>query len=176
MRDKILEEAKRVFKPEFINRLDDIIVFHTLDEAGPAAASSISKWRRCRRACKLKEITIALDNRRTRVPHRKRLRPDLRRATDAPRGRAIPRRSARRRNLARKREGRRSRASNRSGRQTRLPRRRTARQRAGERELKVLKFRSNSSLGTRMRVGVSFLQSLGRDVSVDLRRRETGVA
>ena len=28
MREKILEEAKRVFKPEFLNRLDDIIVFH----------------------------------------------------------------------------------------------------------------------------------------------------
>jgi ATP-dependent Clp protease ATP-binding subunit ClpC len=31
MRDKILEESKRVFKPEFLNRLDDIIVFHTLE-------------------------------------------------------------------------------------------------------------------------------------------------
>ena len=30
MRDKILEETKRVFKPEFLNRLDDIIVFHSL--------------------------------------------------------------------------------------------------------------------------------------------------
>ncbi len=30
MRDKILEESKRTFKPEFLNRLDDIIVFHTL--------------------------------------------------------------------------------------------------------------------------------------------------
>ena len=30
MRDKILDESKRVFKPEFLNRLDDIIVFHTL--------------------------------------------------------------------------------------------------------------------------------------------------
>jgi ATP-dependent Clp protease ATP-binding subunit ClpC len=30
MRDMILEETKRVFKPEFLNRLDDIIVFHTL--------------------------------------------------------------------------------------------------------------------------------------------------
>jgi len=30
MRDKILEESKKVFKPEFINRLDDLIVFHTL--------------------------------------------------------------------------------------------------------------------------------------------------
>ncbi|EDY19251.1 ATPase AAA-2 domain protein [Chthoniobacter flavus Ellin428] len=30
MKDKILEEAKRVLKPEFVNRLDDLIVFHTL--------------------------------------------------------------------------------------------------------------------------------------------------
>lgn len=30
MRAKILEETKRVFKPEFLNRLDDIIVFRTL--------------------------------------------------------------------------------------------------------------------------------------------------
>src|ERR1700681_1312094 len=30
MRDKILDESKRVFKPEFLNRLDDLIVFHTL--------------------------------------------------------------------------------------------------------------------------------------------------
>jgi ATP-dependent Clp protease ATP-binding subunit ClpC len=30
MKDKILEEAKKVLKPEFVNRLDDLIVFHTL--------------------------------------------------------------------------------------------------------------------------------------------------
>lgn len=30
MRDKVLEEVKRVFKPEFINRIDEIIVFHKL--------------------------------------------------------------------------------------------------------------------------------------------------
>jgi ATP-dependent Clp protease ATP-binding subunit ClpC len=28
----LLDEAKRVFKPEFMNRLDDIIVFHTLNK------------------------------------------------------------------------------------------------------------------------------------------------
>ncbi len=33
MQGKILEETKRVFKPEFLNRLDDIIVFHTLSKA-----------------------------------------------------------------------------------------------------------------------------------------------
>ena len=31
MRDKILEESRRVFKPEFLNRLDDMIVFHQLE-------------------------------------------------------------------------------------------------------------------------------------------------
>ena len=31
MRDKILDEAKRVFKPEFLNRLDDMIVFRQLE-------------------------------------------------------------------------------------------------------------------------------------------------
>ena len=30
MKEKILDEAKRVLKPEFVNRLDDLIVFHTL--------------------------------------------------------------------------------------------------------------------------------------------------
>jgi len=32
MRDKILEAAKKVFKPEFLNRLDEKIVFHTLEK------------------------------------------------------------------------------------------------------------------------------------------------
>jgi ATP-dependent Clp protease ATP-binding subunit ClpC len=30
MKEKILDEAKRVFKPEFLNRLDDVIVFRSL--------------------------------------------------------------------------------------------------------------------------------------------------
>ena len=30
MREKILEESKRVFKPEFLNRMDEIVVFRTL--------------------------------------------------------------------------------------------------------------------------------------------------
>ena len=30
MRDKILEEAKKTFRPEFLNRLDDVIVFRAL--------------------------------------------------------------------------------------------------------------------------------------------------
>ena len=33
MREKILEEAKKAFRPEFLNRLDDIIVFRSLTKA-----------------------------------------------------------------------------------------------------------------------------------------------
>src|SRR5258708_22185742 len=30
MREKIMDEAKRTFRPEFLNRLDDVIVFRSL--------------------------------------------------------------------------------------------------------------------------------------------------
>jgi ATP-dependent Clp protease ATP-binding subunit ClpC len=33
MRDKVLDESKRVFKPEFLNRVDNIIVFHQLERS-----------------------------------------------------------------------------------------------------------------------------------------------
>jgi len=32
MKSKILEESKRYFKPEFLNRLDDLVVFHMLEK------------------------------------------------------------------------------------------------------------------------------------------------
>lgn len=32
MKEGVMEEVKRIFKPEFINRIDDIIVFHALQE------------------------------------------------------------------------------------------------------------------------------------------------
>jgi ATP-dependent Clp protease ATP-binding subunit ClpC len=31
MRERILDESKKVFRPEFLNRLDDVIVFHSLN-------------------------------------------------------------------------------------------------------------------------------------------------
>ncbi len=33
MRDRILDEVKHTFRPEFLNRIDDIIVFHSLGES-----------------------------------------------------------------------------------------------------------------------------------------------
>ncbi|MFZ5353623.1 MAG: ATP-dependent Clp protease ATP-binding subunit [Bacillota bacterium] len=32
MKDNVMEELKRTFRPEFLNRLDEVIVFHELDE------------------------------------------------------------------------------------------------------------------------------------------------
>ena len=32
LREKLMEEAKKSFKPEFLNRLDDVIVFHPLNK------------------------------------------------------------------------------------------------------------------------------------------------
>lgn len=32
MKDKVMQDLKRTFRPEFINRIDEIIVFHALDE------------------------------------------------------------------------------------------------------------------------------------------------
>ncbi|MCX7572268.1 ATP-dependent Clp protease ATP-binding subunit [Tumebacillus sp. DT12] len=33
MKDRVMEELKKQFRPEFLNRIDDIIVFHQLEEA-----------------------------------------------------------------------------------------------------------------------------------------------
>jgi ATP-dependent Clp protease ATP-binding subunit ClpC len=33
LRDKILDETKRVFKPEFLNRINEIVIFHPLSKA-----------------------------------------------------------------------------------------------------------------------------------------------
>ena len=60
MRDKILEETKRVFKPEFLNRLDEIIVFRTLSKPDLLKIVDL-EVDKVKRRLKLKEIEIALD-------------------------------------------------------------------------------------------------------------------
>jgi ATP-dependent Clp protease ATP-binding subunit ClpC len=60
MRDKILEESKRVFKPEFLNRLDDMIVFHTLGRSDLAKIVELEVAKVVERV-KLKEIKVHLD-------------------------------------------------------------------------------------------------------------------
>jgi len=60
MRDKILEETKRVFKPEFLNRLDDIIVFHTLTKPDLVRIVNLEVAKVTHRI-KMKDIHIELD-------------------------------------------------------------------------------------------------------------------
>jgi len=60
MREKILEEAKRIFKPEFINRLDDLIVFHTLSKPDLMKIVDLEVSKVALRL-KAKEIELILD-------------------------------------------------------------------------------------------------------------------
>jgi ATP-dependent Clp protease ATP-binding subunit ClpC len=60
MRDKILEESKRVFKPEFLNRLDDMIVFHTLNREDLVRIVDLEVAKVVQRV-KAKEIKIQVD-------------------------------------------------------------------------------------------------------------------
>jgi len=60
MREKIMEETKRVFKPEFLNRLDDIIVFHTLTKPNLVKIVDLEMNKVIARI-KTKDIHITLD-------------------------------------------------------------------------------------------------------------------
>ncbi len=60
MREKILDETKRVFKPEFINRLDDLIVFHTLTKPDLLKIVDLEVAKVTKRV-RAKRIEIALD-------------------------------------------------------------------------------------------------------------------
>ena len=60
MRDKVMEETKRVFKPEFINRLDDIIVFHTLSKPDLVQIVDLEVSKVAKRL-KAKEVELILD-------------------------------------------------------------------------------------------------------------------
>ena len=61
MREKILEETKRVFKPEFLNRLDDIIVFHTLSKQDLVQIISLEIGKVVKRI-EARQIHIELDD------------------------------------------------------------------------------------------------------------------
>jgi ATP-dependent Clp protease ATP-binding subunit ClpC len=60
MREKILDETKKVFKPEFINRLDDLIVFHTLTKPDLLKIVDLEVAKVTKRV-RAKRIEIALD-------------------------------------------------------------------------------------------------------------------
>ena len=61
MRDKVMEETKRVFKPEFLNRLDDIIVFHSLQKSDLEQIVDLEVKKVVDRL-KAKDITMVLES------------------------------------------------------------------------------------------------------------------
>ena len=61
MKEKILTEAKRVLKPEFVNRLDDLIVFHTLGK--PELLTIVDlEIKKVTARIQSKDITLTLDD------------------------------------------------------------------------------------------------------------------
>ena len=64
IREKILEEAKRTLKPEFINRLDDLIVFHPLGRPELLKIVDLEIAKVTERI-KMKDIKIILDEKAT---------------------------------------------------------------------------------------------------------------
>ena len=60
MRDKVMEETKRVFKPEFLNRLDDIIVFHSLQKSDLEQIVDL-EVKKVTDRLKAKDITLVLE-------------------------------------------------------------------------------------------------------------------
>jgi ATP-dependent Clp protease ATP-binding subunit ClpC len=61
MREKILDETKRVFKPEFLNRLDEITVFHSLEKSHLLRIVDL-EVEKVKVRLKAKEVEIVLDN------------------------------------------------------------------------------------------------------------------
>jgi len=61
MREKILDETKRVFKPEFLNRLDEITVFHSLEKSHLLKIVDL-EVEKVKVRLKAKEVEIILDN------------------------------------------------------------------------------------------------------------------
>jgi ATP-dependent Clp protease ATP-binding subunit ClpC len=60
MKGKILDETKKHFKPEFINRLDDLVVFHMLEKIHLTTIVELEVDKLLKRLAE-KEITLELD-------------------------------------------------------------------------------------------------------------------
>jgi ATP-dependent Clp protease ATP-binding subunit ClpC len=59
MKDKVMEELKRSFRPEFLNRIDEVIVFHSLTRENVKAIVDLL-LRRVREQLKAKDVDIEL--------------------------------------------------------------------------------------------------------------------
>ena len=60
MKSGVMEEVKRSFKPEFINRIDDIIVFHQLNHENMKEIIQLLSGSLCRRCQNQMDIRLSL--------------------------------------------------------------------------------------------------------------------
>ena len=60
MKSGVMEEVKRSFKPEFINRIDDIIVFHQLDQENMKEIIKLLSGSLCKRCQEQMDIHLTL--------------------------------------------------------------------------------------------------------------------
>ncbi len=58
MKDRVMDEVKKIFKPEFINRIDELIVFHPLNKENMKAIVSIMLGTITRRTLQQMGITL----------------------------------------------------------------------------------------------------------------------
>lgn len=62
MKDRVMEEVKRLFRPEFLNRIDDIIVFHPLNMENIREIAGIMTASIAKRTKEQMDITLAVDS------------------------------------------------------------------------------------------------------------------
>jgi len=60
MKSGVMEEVKRIFKPEFINRIDDIIVFHQLTDDNMKEIIQLLTGKLCARCKEQMDITLTV--------------------------------------------------------------------------------------------------------------------
>ncbi len=63
MKKSVIDEVKKLFKPEFINRIDDMIVFHALQKEHMKAITSIIVKNLVLRCKEQMELTVTVSNR-----------------------------------------------------------------------------------------------------------------
>ena len=61
MKNRVLETVKKSFRPEFINRIDDILVFHSLENENIKAIAKLMTADLCKRMAE-QELTLEVDD------------------------------------------------------------------------------------------------------------------
>ncbi len=70
---------ERNFRPEFLNRVDDIIVFRGLTQGRPEADHRHRAWARCRSGSRRRGLTLVLTDEAKELPDREGHQPGVRR-------------------------------------------------------------------------------------------------